>query len=355
MKKPTCVYAVVSSPEHDLPTHPENAARFSRFEEVIHYAAARNMHAIEPRPASAAAVTAVHPATYLQALEEAAAQGPAYIDLAPTYVTPASYLSAINAAGAVLEIVDHVLSGKAEMGFALIRPPGHHATPTRAMGFCLLNNVAIAARYAQSRGARRVMIVDFDVHHGNGTQDVFESDPDVLYLSTHQWGIYPGSGEMGDTGRGRAAGNVINIPLPGGAGDQAFAAIADGIILPAGRRFAPDVIIVSAGFDAHWADPLAGLQLSCAGFYQLASRLTELALATCQGRLVLSLEGGYDPSALAASIVAILAGIGGNSPPPDAIGPAPASEPDVSDLVANVAALHRLGSREEPGGARGWV
>ena len=355
MKKPTCVYAVVSSPEHDLPTHPENAARFSRFEEVIQYTAAKGFPSVESKSAPLEVVAAVHPAQYLQALEEAAAEGPAYVDFAPTYVTPASFHSAVNAAGAVLEIVDHVLSGKAEKGFALVRPPGHHATPTRAMGFCLLNNVAIAARYAQSRAARRVMIVDFDVHHGNGTQAVFESDPDVLYLSTHQRGIYPGSGEMGDTGRGKAVGNVINIPLPGGAGDQAFAAIADGIILSAGRRFAPDLIMVSAGFDAHWADPLAGLQLSCAGFYQLASRLAELALATCQGRLVLSLEGGYDPSALAASIVAILAGISGDSPPPDSIGPAPASEPDVSDLVANVSALHRLGSREEPGGSRGWA
>jgi acetoin utilization deacetylase AcuC-like enzyme len=186
------------------------------------------------------------------------------------------------------------------------------------------------------------MIVDFDVHHGNGTQEVFESDPDILYLSTHQWGIYPGSGEMRDTGRGRAAGNTINIPLPAGAGDQTFAAVTDRIILPAGKRFAPELIMVSAGFDAHWCDPLAGLQLSGAGFYRLACRLAELASATCQSRVVLSLEGGYDPSALAASIVAVLAGISGDAAPPDKIGPAPSAEPDVSEILANVAALHQL-------------
>jgi acetoin utilization deacetylase AcuC-like enzyme len=300
------------------------------------------MRSIDPQPASLDAVMAVHPAAYLQALQEAVAQGPAYVDYAPTYVTPSSYDSALNAAGAVLGLVKRVVGGEAKNGFGLVRPPGHHATPTRAMGFCLLNNVAIGARYAQSCGARRVMIVDFDVHHGNGTQEALEDDPDILYLSTHQRGIYPGSGDLEDVGREPAVGNVFNIPLPAGAGDQAFAAIADRIILPAGRRFRPDMLLVSAGFDAHWADPLASLQLSCTGFFRLACKLAELASVTTEGRLVLSLEGGYDPSALAGSITAVLAGLSGDSHYRDSIGPAPTSEPDVTGILANVATLHEL-------------
>ena len=202
----------------------------------------------------------------LAALRQAAQQGPAIIDYAPTYVTPSSYDDALLAAGAVVEVATKVWPGaEASSGFALIRPPGHHATATQAMGFCLLNNIAIAARQLQALGARRLMIVDIDVHHGNDTQAIFERDAHILYLSTHQAGIYPGTGFLDETGVGDGIGSVVNIPLPPYVGDAGLLACLDQIAAPLAARFAPDALLVSAGFDTHWRDPLANLQLSCSG------------------------------------------------------------------------------------------
>jgi acetoin utilization deacetylase AcuC-like enzyme len=339
----TIAYALVPSPEHNLDSHPENVGRFRHLGRVLEEPAlAAHLHGITSRPATEGDLTAIHPQAYLEALQRAVAQGPGYIDYAPTYVTPDSYQAALNAAGATLQVAEAVARGEAQSGFALVRPPGHHATPTEAMGFCLLNNLAVAVRKVQALGFRRVMIVDFDVHHGNGTQEAFESDPDVLYLSTHQSGIYPGSGRLDDTGQGMGKGTVVNIPLPAGVGDLAFGQIAKEVIVPLAARFAPDFLLVSAGFDSHWRDTLAGMQLTCHGYHDLARSLVDIARRHSGGRLVFVLEGGYDPEALAASVQAVLFALAGEPRPPDALGPAPYTPPDIGPILQNVIAVHSL-------------
>jgi acetoin utilization deacetylase AcuC-like enzyme len=339
----TIAYALVPSPEHNLDSHPENVGRFRHIGRVLEEPAlAVHLHQVTPRPATEEELTAIHPRAYLEALQRAAAQGPGYIDYAPTYVTPDSYQAALNAAGATLQVAEAVAGGEAQAGFALVRPPGHHARPTAAMGFCLLNNLAVAVRRAQALGFRKVMIVDFDVHHGNGTQEAFESDPEVLYLSTHQSGIYPGSGYLDDTGQGQGKGSVVNIPLPTGVGDVAFGQIAEQVIVPLAARFAPDFVLVSAGFDSHWRDTLAGMQLTCHGYYDLALSLVDIARRQCGGRLVFVLEGGYDPEALAGSLQAVLFAVAGEPPPPDPLGPAPYTPPDIGPVLQNVIAIHGL-------------
>jgi acetoin utilization deacetylase AcuC-like enzyme len=332
----------VPSPEHDLADHPENTARFAGFEDLLQRFPTGHLHRITPESANDASLHYVHPPAYLAALRQAAQQGPAIIDYAPTYVTPSSYDDALLAAGTVVEVATKVWRREASSGFALIRPPGHHATATQAMGFCLLNNIAIAARQLQALGARRLMIVDIDVHHGNGTQAIFERDPHILYLSTHQAGIYPGTGFLDETGVGDGIGSVVNIPLPPYVGDAGLLACLDQIAAPLAARFAPDALLVSAGFDTHWRDPLANLQLSCSGAYQLIRRLKVLADELCSGRLCLVLEGGYDPTALGGCVEASLSALCGLPAPHDLLGPAPAPEPEISALLERVGSRHRL-------------
>jgi acetoin utilization deacetylase AcuC-like enzyme len=332
---------LVPSPDHTLEGHPENAGRFAALRPIFDDLPGAVTLDVPGSVASTEAVTDVHPEVYLKALEQACAQGPAYIDYAPTYVTPSSFECALAAVGGTLQVLNALVEDQADRGFALVRPPGHHATATRAMGFCLLNNVAIAARRAQLSGYEKIMIADFDVHHGNGTQEIFEEDPRVLYISTHQEGIYPGTGFLDERGKGEGEGTVFNIPLPARAGDTALFQAFDQVVLPAGERFQPDLILVSAGFDAHWRDPLAELQLSCHGFHALAALLSTLAEHTCR-KIMFVLEGGYDPEALAASVAAVMHALAGTAPPQDPIGPAPFPEPDVSGRLALVQQTHGL-------------
>lgn len=335
--------ALITSPEylkHDEPSHPEHAGRLRAIHQAVDVAGLRpRLLSIVPRPATVAELTTVHTPEYVIALEQAMAKAPAYIDYAPTYIVPESYNVAVLAAGGALRAVDAVLGGEAQAAFALIRPPGHHAVPDHAMGFCLFNNVALAARHAQARGLKKVMIVDFDVHHGNGTQDAFYADPSVLFLSTHQYqpGFYPGTGAADETGEGFN----INVPLPAGAGDAAFERLAAEIITPAADRFAPELLLVSAGFDAHWADPLASLQLSHTGYGQLMQTLMALAQKHCGGRMVLTLEGGYDLNALAGGVLTVFRTLLGDEVV-DALGPAPRRETDVRGAIEKVKAIHRL-------------
>jgi len=215
-----------------------------------------------------------------------------------TIVSPASGQAALRAIGAVTAAVDAVVTGQARNGFCAVRPPGHHAEPDRVMGFCLFNSIAIAARHAQAvHNLKRVAIIDFDVHHGNGTQTVVEQDPSLFFASSHQFPFYPGTGAANETG----IGNVVNAPLPAGTGGAAFRRTFEARILPALDQFAPDLLLVSAGFDAHRADPLAGLELEEPDFAWVTARLTEAARRHAGGRLVSVLEGGYDLRALASS------------------------------------------------------
>jgi acetoin utilization deacetylase AcuC-like enzyme len=342
MRSRDIAYAILPSSNHNIKGHPENAGRFEHLEELKKLPFSDRLKEISIQEAPLSAVTSVHPAAYLEALEQAAAQGPGFVDYGDTYVTPASYRAALNAAGASIQTIDTVSKGEASSGFAMVRPPGHHATFTRAMGFCLLNNIAIATRHTQQLGHQRVMIVDFDVHHGNGTQDIFQEDPDVLYISTHQAGIYPGTGLLGDIGKDAGEGSVVNIPLPPRAGDNAFQSIYEVVIAPLADRFSPQFILVSAGFDAHWNDPLANLQLSTHGFFRMGQALNALADSTCEGRIVYFLEGGYDPIALSDSIFAIFSSLAGTQPTQDHRGAAPFPEPDISNLIKNVKNIHSL-------------
>jgi acetoin utilization deacetylase AcuC-like enzyme len=265
---------------------------------------------IAPRPCPREALERVHPGRYIDAIREACRRAPLRLD-PDTAVSEGSWDAALLSAGAAIDGCDAVLAGRAGAAFACTRPPGHHAEAERAMGFCLFNNIAVAARHLQAAGGlRRILIVDWDVHHGNGTQHLFEDDPDILYFSTHQSPFYPGTGAASETGRGRGAGTTINVPLRAGAGDADYVRVFQDVLAPAADRFRPEFVLISAGFDAHRDDPLAGMALTEAGYADLTRRVREIALRHGGGRIVSLLEGGYDLGALAASVEAHLRALG---------------------------------------------
>ncbi len=291
--------------DHDLgPGHVESPARLDAIMGELGRAPLAGLTFETPRAATDAEIEAVHSPAYRASLARLAGE---YAELDPdTAVSPGSWEAATLAAGAAVGAVEAVMRAQADNAFALVRPPGHHARPDRAMGFCLLNNAAIAAQSARRAGAERVMILDWDVHHGNGTQEIFAARDDILYMSVHQYPFYPGTGAAGEVGVGSGRGATVNCPLPGGQTDADYGVVFHDLFLPVGRAFAPDLIIVSAGFDAHARDPLAEMRVTERGFAAMGSALCELAASTCGGKLVLLLEGGYDLGALAASVHASL-------------------------------------------------
>lgn len=329
---------------HTLVGHPEHAGRLATLEHRFREdRLTRKLLCLEPQPASQDDLLAVHEPGYLDQLAQISRQSETVMWGADTYILPRSYEIAQLAAGGVLRVVETVLRGEAANGLAAIRPPGHHATPSEAMGFCLLNNIAVAARYAQRRHqVKRVLIVDYDVHHGNGTQDAFYGDPSVLYISTHQSPLYPGTGRVEDTGMGQGEGYTINIPLPPGTGDVGYAAVLAEIILPAARRFAPELILVSVGFDVHWLDPLASMKLSLQGYDHLARGLVAEAAALCGGRIVFVLEGGYNLHALSYGWANIARVLLGETESVDPLGLARGSEPVLDQLVRRIKQVHKL-------------
>ncbi len=259
--------------------------------------------AINARPAERKWLTAVHTLEHVDRLRQLCAQGGGVAGTRDTLASGQSYDAAIRAAGGVLAAVDAVMAGQVRSAFCAVRPPGHHALPDKAMGFCLLNNIAIAARYVQQQHKlEKVLIVDWDVHHGNGTQAIFWEDPDVFYFSVHQFPFYPGTGRAEERGAGDGLGTTLNVPLPAGSGDAEFCRALQKQLLPAARKFQPDFVLISAGFDAHADDPLGGMKVTADGYAQLTRIVRQIADSHCQGRLVSVLEGGYDLEGLAASV-----------------------------------------------------
>ncbi len=338
----TIAYCAVPSLAHDDPNHPENNARIPVIlEALVEAGLLDGMAVLDASPATPEQIASCHEPAYIAALERRVSWGPAVIDSAPTYVTPASFECALLAAGGAMTAVDAVLDGRADAALALVRPPGHHAIPDRAMGFCLFNNIAIAARHALARDIERVLIMDFDVHHGNGTQSIFYEDPAVLFASTHQRYIYPGTGAESETGAGQGRGTTLNVPLPPGAGDGAMAQVMAALVGPVAERFQPELVLVSAGFDAHFRDPLAGLQVSGSGYHALAKALAGIAAEWAAGRLVFVLEGGYDVPALTNGLVNVVRALDSDGAD-ESLGAAPFPEPDVSELVGRLRLEHEL-------------
>lgn len=342
MDEPRIAFSIVPSRAHAFHSHPESPDRLLKIENLAQTALSHLLMEQSPDPDPLEHIQRVHPRSYIEAIGHAAKEGPGFLDFGDTYVTPATYDAACDAAAALVGVTQAAMSGKHRGGIALIRPPGHHATFRRGMGFCIFNNVAIASRYAQSMGMKKIMIVDFDVHHGNGTQDVFEADPDVTLFFTHQVGIFPGTGALHEIGSEEGEGTVLNLPLPARAGDECFALIYDQLLPGVAARFQPDFIFVSAGFDAHWRDPLAQLQLSTKGYFNICRTLVRLADEYTQGKIVFALEGGYHPVALAEGITGIIHALSGRPEPKSSLGPAPYFEPGIHSLVAEAASIHEL-------------
>ena len=288
--------------------HPERPERLVFIRDALQKAGLlQTLYPIHPRRVTEEELELVHKPSYIALVrrELSNLQGFADLSTGDTLVSPGSLEAAEFAAGGVLNAVDAVMQGTVKNAFAAVRPPGHHATPTRGMGFCIFNNVAIAARYAQKKyGLHRVLIVDWDYHHGNGTQETFYQDGSVFYFSTHHYGAYPGTGSAAETGSGNGAGKILNVPLPPGATDAQILEAFQTKLVPAARNFKPDLILISAGFDGMRRDLLGVFDITPAGFAAITRIVVQLAKELCQGRLVSVLEGGYRLDGLAESVLA---------------------------------------------------
>jgi acetoin utilization deacetylase AcuC-like enzyme len=331
---------------HRAPSgHPERPARAEAVRDALNAAGiASRGQLVAPRPATDDELVRVHAPDYLDELALEVPGKSGWLD-ADTYFSPGTWDAALAAAGSTVQLAVDVLHGRFAHGLVVVRPPGHHATRDRAMGFCLLNNVAAAAAAARAEGAARVAILDWDVHHGNGTQDIFWNDPGVLYLSVHQFPFYPGSGAATEIGGSRAIGATVNVGLPAGCGDAEYAAVFDHVFLPKLSVFRPDLLLISAGFDAFQHDPLAGMRVTIAGFAAMAQRLRAAADRWSAGRVVAVLEGGYDLHGLGAGMSAVLSALAGPAAPMPEIAPLP------SHMVARAAIEGTLAAHRNAGAA----
>ncbi len=316
-------YTFVPSRTHEFPDHPEKPGRLDMLEALL---STVNAEQIEAKQASFEQVTRVHHPQLVKAIEEVCKDGPGIIDHAPTYITKTSYQDALLAAGSVIACTRAVINREAKNAFAIVRPPGHHAEPDRAMGFCIFNNIAIGAREALENGYQKVMVIDYDAHHGNGTQAAFLNEERVGFISTHQWGIYPGTGWITDAPHAR--GRLVNVPLHEFAGDETFARVSDEIFKPLVESFRPQMLFISAGFDAHWNDPITSLGLSTRGFYNMSKKLVEIAEEVCDGKIVFVLEGGYDPRNVANGAEAVFDALTSSQLSMDADDPSPRADVD---------------------------
>ncbi len=323
--------------------HPERPARAEAVRDALYAAGLkdRGTH-IAIRPARDEELARVHAPAYLDDLTRAVPGQTGWLD-PDTYFSPGTWDAALAAAGSVSELATRVLSGELSSGLAVVRPPGHHAEADKAMGFCLINNVAVAAAAARAAGAARVAILDWDVHHGNGTQQIFWDDPSVMYLSVHQFPFYPGTGAPDEIGGAVARGSTVNVGLPAGSGDRDYLAAFDHVMLPALRSFRPDLVLVSAGFDAHHADPLAAMRVTRMGFIGMAARMRALADEVAGGRWVVALEGGYDLAGLGEGSTAVLGALGADTTPAfDVVDLADAAAPAREAIEATLRALREV-------------
>ncbi len=308
--KATLYYDVIYV-EHDTGMgHPERAERLHvAMGELKKSGLLDHLEVKAPRDALREEIELVHSPSYVDLVKRVAQSGGGHLDM-DTALSSSSYDAALRAAGALLESVDRILSGEIDSAFCLVRPPGHHALPSRGMGFCLFNNVAIAAKYAiVKKGLEKVMIIDWDAHHGNGTQDVFYDDPSVLYVSLHQYPHYPGTGWVDEIGSGLARGTTMNFPFPAGTGEDVYLAAFEKVIIPAGKKFGPDFIMISAGYDAHALDLLCSMRLIDSSYRKMTDMIVDMANECCGSKILVTLEGGYNLEAQARSIVQTIAGL----------------------------------------------
>lgn len=328
---------------HEERGHPESPDRLRAILHLLEETQTLDeLELISPSPIDRELLEQVHSPDHVDLVQRVSLSGRGRLD-PDTYLNSASWDAACLAAGGVVLLTRAILKGRLDNGFALVRPPGHHAERSRGMGFCLFNNVAVAAHAALDAGLDRVLVVDFDVHHGNGTQDIFCDTSRVLYFSTHQYPFYPGTGAAQETGVGDGESYTVNVPLPAGIGNAGYLRVVKDILVPVARRYGPDVILVSAGFDAHWADPLAGMQVSIEGYSQMTRILHNLADELCGGRLVFTLEGGYNQDALAHAVHACLQILRGSVEVNDPLGPSPRRLRGLpEDLIPRLKQIHQL-------------
>jgi acetoin utilization deacetylase AcuC-like enzyme len=306
-----------SSLAHDTGMHPEQPARITAIERELSDRGWLGYERLQSEPVDRKVLAAVHPERYIAAIEAASHRGGAMLD-PDTTVSEGSFLAAVHAAGGAAQLVDLLLDRATPFGFSCHRPPGHHALMARAMGFCLFNSVAVAAQHALSaRSLERVLVFDWDVHHGNGTNDIFHSTPSVLYVSIHEWPLYPGTGSAADSGSGEGDGYTVNLPVPAGSGDDLYRSLVDHVVVPLGRAFGPQLVLLSAGFDAHRDDPLADCAVTEEGFAAMAASMWRLGQEV-DAPVGAVLEGGYALGPLARSVAATLEAMGPTAQaPPD--------------------------------------